>query len=232
MIESGTSCIRCVGGVKLCSYCGGTLRKHGYTKSLKTRYSCKKCGKTQVAQYSYQAYTATLNKNIIAFTKEGMGIRSTARLLQISTTTLLKRLRHIAHTLEQPVLTMGKSYEVDELHTFINRKDRPVWIVCALCRNSGKIVRFKVGSRTSKTLQTVLQTLTHANAQKIYTDRLKNYGYLLGTKIHTVKRYGTNRIERMNLTLRTHLKRLNRRTICYSKSLVMLTSILTIYFWG
>ncbi|WP_291287929.1 IS1 family transposase, partial [Flavobacterium sp.] len=48
---------------------------------------------------------------------------------------------------------------------------------------------------------------------------------------HSVKRFGTNHIERKNLTLRTHLKRLNRRTICYSKSLVVLIVILKIYFW-
>ncbi|WP_255539589.1 IS1 family transposase [Flavobacterium sp. CLA17] len=38
-------------------------------------------------------------------------------------------------------------------------------------------------------------------------------------------------MERKNLTLRTHLKRLNRRTICFSKSLVVFTAVLKIYFW-
>ena len=66
---------------------------------------------------------------------------------------------------------------------------------------------------------------------KIFTDRLKNYRYLIDEKVHSVKRFGTNHIERKNLTLRTHLKRLNRRTICYSKSLVVLIAILKIYFW-
>ncbi|CDH04904.1 Insertion element IS1 (fragment) [Xenorhabdus bovienii str. oregonense] len=31
----------------------------------------------------------------------------------------------------------------------------------------------------------------------------------------------TQRIERMNLTLRTRIKRLNRKTICYSKSEIL-----------
>jgi hypothetical protein len=42
----------------------------------------------------------------------------------------------------------------------------------------------------------------------------------------------TNHIERKNLSLRTHLKRLNRRTICFSKSLVILSACLRIYFWS
>ncbi len=38
-------------------------------------------------------------------------------------------------------------------------------------------------------------------------------------------------MERFNLNLRIHLKRLNRRTICFSKNLIVLTAVLKIYFW-
>ncbi|MBN9294195.1 MAG: transposase, partial [Flavobacteriia bacterium] len=50
--------------------------------------------------------------------------------------------------------------------------------------------------------------------------------------IHKIHRRCTNHIERQNLNLRTHLKRLNRKTICYSKSLMMLLAVVKIYFWG
>nr|WP_235498553.1 IS1 family transposase [Flavobacterium sp. Leaf359] len=66
----------------------------------------------------------------------------------------------------------------------------------------------------------------------MFTDRLKNDRYLLNTELHSVKRFGTNNIKRKNLTLRTHLKRLNRRTICFSKSFVILNAVLKIYFWS
>ncbi|WP_394801047.1 IS1 family transposase [Niabella ginsengisoli] len=46
------------------------------------------------------------------------------------------------------------------------------------------------------------------------------------------KKFGTNHIERYNLSLRTHLKRLARRSICFTKSLKILQAILKIYFWG
>ncbi|OYU93847.1 MAG: transposase, partial [Bacteroidetes bacterium B1(2017)] len=46
------------------------------------------------------------------------------------------------------------------------------------------------------------------------------------------KNRATNSIERMNLTLRTHLKRLNRRSIAFSRSVVVLSAVLRIYFWG
>ena len=98
-------------------------------------------------------------------------------------------------------------------------------------KDSKTVVSFNVGKRTNKTLSRVLDTLKLSEAERIFTDRLKNYRYLIDEKLHCVKRFGTNHIERKNLTLRTHLKRLNRRTICFSKSMIILVSVLKIYFW-
>ncbi|XAV88462.1 MAG: IS1 family transposase [Candidatus Symbiodolus clandestinus] len=39
----------------------------------------------------------------------------------------------------------------------------------------------------------------------------------------------TQRIERHNLTLRTHIKRLSRRTICFSKSITIREKIIGAY---
>lgn len=225
MALNETNRIRCVDG------CIG-LVKFGKTKSNKQRYICRLCKKTKVESYSYQAYESDINKNIIQFTKEGLGIRSTARILKISTTTLLKRIISIAKKINQPIIVKGKEYEVDEMCTFIRHKRNFIWLVYALEKNSKNVVTFNVGKRTNKTLSRVLDTLKLSDAKKIFTDRLKNYRYLIDEKLHTVKRFGTNHIERKNLTLRTHLKRLNRRTICFSKSIVMLMSVLKIYFWA
>lgn len=49
------------------------------------------------------------------------------------------------------------------------------------------------------------------------TDRFSAYAILPANQHLTGKRF-TQGIERMNLTLRTRLKRLNRKTIGYSKS--------------
>ena len=89
-----------------------------------------------------------------------------------------------------------------------------------------------VGRRTKTTLRRVLSTLLLANAKMVYTDGLNIYGLIVPKEIHKVTKYKINYIERMNLTLRTHIKRLNRRTICFSKSLVMLTAVLKLYAWG
>ncbi len=127
---------------------------------------------------------------------------------------------------------MAKKYEVDEMCTFIERKSRQIWICYALEKIKKQVVDFRIGSRSNKTLKGVVQTLILSEAKQIYTDGLQNYKTLIPKEIHKTTRFGTNQIERMNLNLRTHLKRLNRRAICFSKSLMMLSAVLKIYFWG
>jgi insertion element IS1 protein InsB len=117
------------------------------------------------------------------------------------------------------------------MRSYIKRKDTLIWIVYALDRATRKVVSLNVGNRTNTTLNVVLETLKRSNSLAIYTDRLKHYKYLIDESIHKTKRFGTNHIERKNLSLRTHLKRLNRRTICFSRSKLILISILKIYFW-
>jgi len=215
-----------------CNFCNSKCIKNGFQSNGNQRYKCCVCHKKQQSNYEYNAYRRNLNQEIILFTKEGLGIRSTARILKISTTTLLKRIVAIAKNIKLPNISKGKIYEVDEMRTYIGHKRNFIWLVYALEKDSKNVVSFTIGKRTNKTLSCVLDTLKLSEAKKIFTDRLKNYSYLIDAKIHSVKRFGTNHIERKNLTLRTHLKRLNRRTICFSKSLVILSAVLKIYFWG
>lgn len=206
--------------------------KHGCTNGGKQRYRCKQCGKTFLSDYTYNACQPTIDKHIILFTKEGLGIRSTARVLKISATTLLKRIVSIAKGIPQPPIIKGRSYEVDEMRTFIGMKSRLRWIVYALDRESKQVVSFNVGRRTNQTLRVVITSLKLSDARKIYTDKLKNYRFLITQKLHSTTLRATNHIERRNLTLRTHLKRLNRKTICFSRSLTLLVAIIKIYLWG
>jgi insertion element IS1 protein InsB len=77
----------------------------------------------------------------------------------------------------------------------------------------------------------VVNTALHSGVMKIKTDKLNIYQSLIPPQLHISNAYNINRIERNNLNLRTHLKRLSRRTICYSKSPAMLSACLKIYFW-
>lgn len=188
------SCIKCVDD-------SNNVVKYGKSKQDKQRYKCLNCGKTFVESYTYAACKKYINELIILLTKEGLGIRSTARFLKISTTTLLKRILLIAKEIKQPAINSRKIYEVDEMRSFVKRKDKLIWIVYALERTTKKVVSFNVGRRTNNTLRKVLDSVVLSNPSVIYTDKLKHYKYLIDQTIHKTNRFGTNHIERKNLTL-------------------------------
>lgn len=121
---------------------------------------------------------------------------------------------------------------MDELLTYVKSKNKTVWLAYAIDKTTKQVVSFNIGARTNKTLNVVIKTLLHSEPKSIYTDKLKNYQYLIPNTIHRTTFYGTNHIERKNLSLRTLLKRLQRRTICFSKSIAMLRACVGLHFFG
>lgn len=215
-----------------CKYCGRQCIKNGFHSNGKQRLKCKSCGKRQMENYNYNAYNLQLNTNIIALTKEGLGIRSLSRYLKVSATTIMTRTLKIAESIVKPLVPIAKTHEVDELCTYIGKKSRRLWVCYGIEIKTRNVVDFRIGNRTNKTLKGVIETLVLSASQTIYTDGLKNYKSQIPQNIHKTTRFGTNHIERKNLSLRTHLKRLSRKTICYTKSILMLSAVLKIYFWG
>lgn len=92
-------------------------------------------------------------------------------------------------------MNFRKIYEVDEMRSFLKRKDKLIWIVYAHERATKKVVAFNVGRRTNNTLSKVINTVMLSNPLPIYTDKLKHYKYLIEQKIHKTDRFDTNYIE-------------------------------------
>jgi insertion element IS1 protein InsB len=205
MLQEVHKCSRIVDGSMECKLCAGKCVKNGKTKKLIQRYKCKQCGKTFMEKYVNKAYVVA-NKSITALLKEGCGIRSIARLLQISCTTVFKRIISIAKSIQKPVISFSKTYEVDELCTYYKCKTKLLWVVYALQKESKQVVEFAVGSRTKTTLQKVISTLCMSDATTIHTDKLNLYGFIIPQAIHNTKQYGTNNIERKKLELTHTLK--------------------------
>lgn len=133
---------------------------------------------------------------------------------------------------KKPTIAIGKTYEVDELRTYVGNKGRECWVCVAVERESGKPVDISVGRRTKKTLGKVVETLNLSKALRVYTDGLDIYKSLINNQIHTIRPYQINKVERLNLHLRNSLKRLCRKTICYSKSRAMLEACVRLCLWG
>ena len=216
-----------------CQCCRGKCQKAGRQKNGTQKHYCKRCKTYQQASYVYKAYRKTVNESICQLVCESVTIRGIARVLEISVGTVLHRIRQMGKRICKPAIVLNQpELEVDELRTFIGRKGNEYWLAYALNKENGQVVDFVLGRRSKRTLRMLTNTLLLSGVGTIRTDGLSIYRSLIPHNRPQYGAYCINHIERKNLTIRTHLKRLSRRSICFSRSLSMLESCLRIYFWG
>ncbi|NDI98177.1 IS1 family transposase [Flavobacterium sp. LaA7.5] len=216
-----------------CIRCKTLAVKNGKQANGKQRYYCKSCKNNFQSTYSYKAYLKGINTLIKDLLKEGCGIRSISRILKISKKTVLSRMLKISNQIKPIHFNKsGCKFEIDELWSFVGCKARVTWITYAIERATKNVVAFFVGNKSKENIKPLIDNVLLLKPTSIYTDKLNVYPSLIPKTIHKRFQYCTNRIERKNLTLRTHIKRLSRKTICFSKSKIYLEAHLRIYFWG
>jgi insertion element IS1 protein InsB len=216
-----------------CKNCNKPCIKWGLQKSGCQRWYCKGCKRAQQAVYKNNGCNNGIDRQISVLVCESVGIRSIGRILKIATATVLRKIVAVAAAITKPPVPLKRTaFEMDELRTYVKHKGNEYWIAYALCPQSRAVIDFTVGKRSKRTLKMVVNTLLLSGVETIKTDKLNIYQSLIPAHRHISKAYSTNHIERHNLNLRTHLKRLGRRTICFSKSLALLEACVKIYFWG
>jgi insertion element IS1 protein InsB len=216
-----------------CKYCNANCCKAGRQASGLQRYFCKGCKKYQQKEYSYTACKTGIITMVPRLVCNGVGIRGIARVLAIAVNTTVRLIKKIANSITKPPIPLNRdSFEIDELRTFIGKKENQYWVAYVFCSETKEIIDFIVGKRSKRILRMVVNTAIFSGVKSIKTDKLNIYQSLIPEQIHVSNACNINYIERNNLNLRTHLKRLSRRTICFSRNIVMLTACLKIYFWN
>lgn len=216
-----------------CKYCNSTCKKNGKQKNNNQKYQCRSCKKYQQIKYAYHAYTKGIEESIIRHVKRSNGIRDIAYLLKISPVTVIHKIRSIASSIKSTYSSNKNDiYEMDELRTFTSNKNNDQWLLYAINKCSRRVVDIIIGKRNTINIKKIVDKVLTFHPKTIYTDRLNIYPGLIDSSIHKPGRYLTNCIERMNLTFRTHLKRLSRSTLCYSKKADMLEACVKIYVWA
>ncbi len=216
-----------------CQYCSGNCQKAGKQKNGAQKLYCKTCRRYQQTSYKNKAYEKEVSPLLAQLVCESVSIRGIRRVLKNVTNTVLRRIRTIAKGIIKPTIVMNQlELEVDEIRTYIGRQGNEYWLAYALSRSTGEVIDFIIGKRSKNTLRPLINTLLLSGASKIRTDNLNIYQALIPKGIHEHGAYCINHIERKNLSIRTHIKRLSRRTICFSRSFALLESCMKIYFWG
>jgi insertion element IS1 protein InsB len=119
------------------------------------------------------------------------------------------------------VIRWAEEAEVDELWSYVGRKHEQRWLWHAIDHRSGKVLAYVFGRRKDEVFLKLKVLLEPFGITCYYTDYRGAYTRHLEADEHQPDKRNTQKIERKHLTLRTRIKRLVRKTICFSKSTQM-----------
>jgi insertion element IS1 protein InsB len=110
------------------------------------------------------------------------------------------------------------SAELDEMWSFVGKKSHQRWLWHAIDHHSGKVLAYVFGRRKDEVFLRLQALLEPFGITRFYTDGWGTYERHVDAEKHTVGKEHMQRIESKHITLRTRIKRLVRRTICFSKT--------------
>jgi insertion element IS1 protein InsB len=215
----------------ICPRCSSvSIVKNGKTAQRKQRYLCKDCRRQFIRDYTNLGCVGAVRDLVVPLTINGAGIRDIERVLFLSTNTILKTLLEAATLVDDPAYPRRvHDLEMDEFWSFVGAKRRQRWTWYGYDRRRRKVVAFVNERRTDAACRQLLQKLAGCRITRYHTDNWQSYAKFLPARRHRTGKEGTSRIERHNLNFRTRLKRLQRHTICYSKSAVVHDAVIKLY---
>ena len=204
--------------------------KNGKTAQQKQRYLCQDCRRQFIRDYTCLGCIGAWRALIVPMTLNGSGMRDSSRVLWLSPYTVLKPLREAAAQVAEPVVPVRvHALELDECWSFVRRKKQQRWTWYGFARARRQVLAFINDRRTNAACQKLLKKLDGCQASRYYSDDWQSYKKCLPAKQPRVGKDGTQHIERHNLNFRPHIKRLQRRTICYAKSPAMHNAVIKLY---
>jgi IS1 family transposase/transposase-like protein len=204
--------------------------------------------RTFILDHSYPGRTRQVKQQIIEMSLNGSGVRDISRVLKVGAPTVIRELKKKKSQLKpinQKVLENLKpeqveveiqkveedeeqgeknseagveESELDEMWSFVRSKKTPRWLWHGIDRKTGKVLAYAFGRRQDEVLCHLKKLLEPFGVQKYCTDGYGSYERNLPQDKHEIGKRKTQRIERKHLRLRTRIKRLQRKTICFSKT--------------
>ena len=115
--------------------------------------------------------------------------------------------------------------------SFVRCKKAQRWLWWVEEAATGQVLAFVFGRRTHATFRRLLAVLAQAGwtVEQWFTDAWGAYEACLPAAQHQKGKAPMQRLERKHLTLRTRLKRLTRKTICFSKKQFFHDGLITLF---
>src|SRR6266851_4581395 len=131
----------------------------------------------------------------------------------------------LLHTLDSPqvdvILWQVDAAEMDEMWSFVGSKSQQRWLWHAIDHHTGQVLAYVFGTREDHVFLELQALLKPFGITRFYTDGWGAYRRHIDPDQHTVGKQHTQKIERKHTTLRARIKRLVRKTICFSRSIQM-----------
>jgi insertion element IS1 protein InsB len=223
-----------------CPHCHSEqIVKRGKTRRGTQRYLCQNtacAAESFLLDYCNRGCLPEVKQTIIDMSLNASGIRDTARVLPISPDPGLNELRKKEGALESVntallrLLNPGDiavdieragEAEMDEMWSFVGTKKDQRWLWHAIDHGTGAVLAYVFGRRKDEVFLQLKALLEPFGLTRFYTDYWGAYTRHLEPDVHSPGQRNTQKIERKHLTLRTRIKRLVRKTICFSKSTQM-----------
>ena len=119
----------------------------------------------------------------------------------------------------------------DAMGSFGQSKKGQRWLWWVEEMGSGHVLAFVFGRRTHATFRRLLAVMAQAGwaVEQWFTDAWGAYETCLPAEQRQTGKGPMQRLERKHLTLRTRLKRLMRKTICFSKKQFFHDGLITLF---
>lgn len=108
--------------------------------------------------------------------------------------------------------------EADEMWSYVGSKKNQRWLWHAVDHKTGITLAYVLAPHCDAALLELKRLLSPFGIKRFYTDGWGGYERHIPTTSLKIGKANTQKIERKHLTLRTRIKRLARKTICFSKS--------------
>ena len=112
----------------------------------------------------------------------------------------------------------GLTSELDEMWSYVQSKANPRWLWHAIDHRTGKVLAYVFGRRQDAVFAELQALLAPFGITRYFTDGWGAYERHLDAAQHHVGKENTQKIESKHINSRTRIKRLVRRTICFSKT--------------
>lgn len=216
-----------------CPHCQSSkIQKNGLKKTDRQNYLCKSCGKQFQDEYLYGGADPRTHDELRNLLLRGNSLSDCRAILGVSIRFILSWLvKNTASLSLIPKKRHYKKVQIDELWTYVGDKSNKQWLIYAYAPDTDEILAFVIGGRNKKTVKKLYQKLKKVQINWFCTDDWKSFKAVLPYDIHLIGKRFTKNIEGINTSIRNFVRRVFRKTTCFSKKLIYHRAAFKLFFY-